>query len=166
MDIFAYALKMELDGEAYYKELAKHAGYKDLEVVFVDLAEAEKRHYEIIKEARDAGHYTLTPGPMPTLPNVFAFPDELKEKSPEWLAQWKKEQLDVYQAALLKEQQSVTLYQDLKTKVVTVEEKDICERLALEETKHVHVIEDLIEMLNHVNDWVEAAEFNPKDDAY
>ena len=120
MDIFAYALQMELDGKAYYAELAKHAGYKDLEVVFVDLAEAEKRHYEIIKEARDAGHYAVTPGPMPTLPNVFAFPDELKEKSPEWLAQWKKEQLDVYQAALLKEQQSVALYQDLKTKVVTL----------------------------------------------
>jgi len=48
MDIFAYALQMELDGEAYYTELAKHAGYKDLEVVFMDLAEAEKRHYEVI----------------------------------------------------------------------------------------------------------------------
>jgi len=166
MDIFAYALQMELDGETYYTKLAKNAGYKDLEIVFLDLAKAEKNHYEIIKAARDAGHYTFTPEPVLNLPNVFAFPDELKEKSPEWLAQWKKEQVDVYQAALLKEQQSVDLYRDLKIKVTMVEEKDICDRLILEEIKHVHVIEDLIEMLNHVNDWVEAAEFNPKDDAY
>ncbi|MFA6848799.1 MAG: ferritin family protein [Selenomonadaceae bacterium] len=166
MDIFAYALQMELDGETYYTKLAKNAGYKDLEVVFLDLAKAEKSHYDIIKAARDEGHYTFTPEPVRNLPNVFAFPDELKEKSPEWLAQWKKEQVDVYQAALIKEQQSVELYKDLKVKVAVAEEKDICDRLILEETKHVHVIEDLIEMLNHVNDWVEAAEFNPKDDAY
>jgi len=73
------------------------------------------------------------------------------------------EQIDLYRAALVKEQESVELYKQLKKDSQQQEEKVICELLLHEEEKHAEVIGNIIEMLNHVNDWVEAAEFNHQD---
>ena len=53
MDIFEYAMKMEKDGEAYYRQLAKQVG-KILGAVFTMLADEEVKHYDAI-EAMQVG---------------------------------------------------------------------------------------------------------------
>ncbi len=48
MDILVYAIKMELDGEKYYKEQAKLNRENNLYNVFMDLAKDESDHAKIL----------------------------------------------------------------------------------------------------------------------
>ena len=81
-------------------------------------------------------------------------------KDQDSIAKFKDEQVDVYRAALLKEEESVQLYKKLQETAEQETETIVLERLMQEEQKHVVVLENIIQMFNQVNDWVEAAEFN------
>lgn len=164
MNIFEFALKMELDGEKYYRDLAEKTNYDDLKKVLIGLAEDEKRHYEIIQLAQNQTFQYIEADPsLIHIKNVFADNIEHFGEKKEFIAKLKDEQFDYYQAALVKENESVKLYQKLKESVENPAEKAICEKLIHEEEKHVEVLDNIIEMLNHVNDWVESAEFNHQD---
>lgn len=164
MNIFDFALKMELDGEKYYRDLAEKTKYDDLKKVLLGLAEDEKRHHEIIQLAQNQTFKYIEADPSLTnIKNVFANQTEFAGEKKEFIAKIKAEQFDFYQAALIKEHESVELYQKLIVSSENPAAKAICERLIHEEEKHVEVLDNIIEMLNHVNDWVEAAEFNHQD---
>lgn len=166
MDIFDFALQMELDGEKYYRELAEQVKYDDLKKVLLGLAEDEQHHYEIIKAAQQQMK-PIEGGPsLNKIQNVFVNKTNEFNPDKEFIAKLKDEQFDVYEAALVKEKESVELYKKLKADAKKSDEQNIFARLMHEEEKHVEVIENILEMLNHVNDWVEAAEFNHRDDTY
>ncbi len=167
MDIFDFALQMELDGEKYYRDLAEKVKHDDLKKVLEGLAEDEQRHYKIIQLAQSQTFNSIADSSLSSIPNVFSRnKDEAFVPEKDLIAKLKDEQSDVYRAALLKEEESVALYRKLQEDSKQPEAKLIFEKLMQEEEKHVEVIENIIDMLNHVNDWVEAAEFNPKRDAY
>ncbi|MDD4601235.1 hypothetical protein SDC9_11461 [bioreactor metagenome] len=164
MDIFQFALQMELDGEKYYRELAAKAKQDDLKKVLESLADDEQRHYKIIQLAQKQTFKDIEIGPSLTnVQNVFAGNKEFVRNNKESIAKLKDEQIDLYRAALAKENESVELYKKLKENARCQEEKVICEKLIHEEEKHVEVLDNIIGMLNNVNDWVESAEFNRKD---
>jgi len=164
VNIFDFALKMELDGEEYYRDLAGKTKHDDLKKILLDLAEDEKHHHHIIQLAqKNTFQYINTDPSLSKIKNVFTGDIELIENRKECIAKLKDEQIDCYQAALLKENESVKLYGQLKEGIENPEGKAICEALIREEEKHVQVLNHIIEMLNHVNDWVESAEFNHKD---
>ena len=165
MDIFDFALQMELDGERYYRTLAERVVYDDLKTVLVGLAEDERRHYEIIQLMQKRTFNFHGDSRLNTIKNVFAA-DTNKDFAPEnkeLIVKLKNEQIDAYRAALVKEKESVELYKKLKDGSQMQEQKIICEKLIREEEKHLEVLDNIVEMLNHVNDWVEAAEFNRHD---
>nr|WP_092074677.1 ferritin family protein [Dendrosporobacter quercicolus]NSL47647.1 ferritin family protein [Dendrosporobacter quercicolus DSM 1736]SDN08132.1 Rubrerythrin [Dendrosporobacter quercicolus] len=166
MDIFDFALKMELDGEKFYRELADKVQYDDLKAALIGLAEDEQRHYDIILAAKNKTlHHINADLSLTKIQNVFnGNPAFLKDD--DIVAKLRHEQMDVYRAALAKEHESVKLYRELQEKAATAEGKSICGKLVQEEEKHVEVLEDIIQMLNHVNDWVESAEFNLKEEKY
>jgi rubrerythrin len=163
MDIFDFALKMELDGEQFYRNLAEKVQYEDLQAVLNGLADDERRHYQIIEQAKNQTMENIDQAPfIETVQNVFAGRSETFWQSVDVTAKLKHEQIDVYRAALIKEQESVALYQKMKATAEKPVDQAICEKLMHEEAKHVEILEDIIDMLNHVHDWVEAAEFNHK----
>lgn len=166
MDVFAFALKMELDGEKYYREQAEKVKYNDLKVVLEGLADDERRHYKIIQSMQSQTYNYVEDDPsLSKARKIFKSYQKdvsaLKNKAS--IEKLKDEQIDVYRMALLKEQESVELYKKLNADANNSKEKEILERLMNEEKGHVEVIDSIIEMLNHVNDWVEAAEFNNPD---
>lgn len=169
MNVFEFALQMELDGERYYRELAEKVTHDDLKKVLEGLAEDEQRHYKIIQLAQNQTLHHIEADPsLSKIQNVFAL-NKYKEFLPEdneFIAKLKDEQIDVYRAALVKEKESVELYKKLQENSKGPEEKAVFEKLMHEEEKHIEVIDNIIDMLNLVNDWVEAAEFNHKDTAY
>ena len=170
MNIFDFALQMELDGEKYYRELAARTKYNDLKQVLEGLADDEQRHYKIIQSAQSQtfGHIQLEDDPsLHRIQNVFSIDNyQDSARKNDLIAKLKEEQSDMYRAALQKEEESVELYRKLKECAEEGETKKIFAILIHEEEKHVDVIENIIEMLNHVNDWVESAEFNLKDEKY
>jgi len=165
MDIFAFALKMELDGEKYYQDLAEKVSFAELKTVLAGLAEDERRHYQIIQSVQQQTLNRVAVNPvLSKTRNVFTVAKEAAlDNKGLLIAQLKGEQIDAYRAALVKETESVALYSQLKDSAEKQEEKIICEQLMLEEEKHVEVIENIIDMLNHVHDWVDAPEFNHRD---
>ena len=163
MNIYDFALKMELDGEQYYFEQAAKVSHPELRVVLKGLAEDEQRHYRIVQQLQNQKKEYIEPDPaISAARNVF----ELARNKPfipkdqDSIAKLKDEQRDVYQAALHKEEASVHLYKELRKTVESPAEKDILEKLVQEEEKHAEVIGNIMQMLNNFNEWVESAEFH------
>ena len=46
MNVFDFAMKMELDGKAFYEKLAKGTNVAGLQTIFTRLAADEQKHYE------------------------------------------------------------------------------------------------------------------------
>ena len=164
MNAFAYALKMEQDGERYYREQALKTQYEELKVVLEGMAADELRHYQIIQALQNR-KIEYVPGPEEmkiTIQNVFeqAINKPFISKDQDSIAKFKDEQVDVYRAALLKEEESVQLYKKLQETAEQEAEKSVLGRLMQEEQNHVDVLENIIQMFNQMNEWVEAAEFN------
>lgn len=72
----------------------------------------------------------------------------------------KEEQIDIYRLALVKEKESVEIYEKMLSQAQDPNAKAVIERLIKEEQKHADVMDEIIDLLNKVSDWVEAAEFN------
>lgn len=159
MDVFDFALKMELDGEKYYRDMAANVQYDELKKALLSLADDEQRHYKIIKHAKEqASPIVEEDNFLEKQPNVFSI-----HKDNEFFNQLKSEQVDVYRAALIKEKESVELYKKLQADSEKEDYKDVFNKLMQEEERHAEQLEYIIDMLNNVNDWVESAEFNHKD---
>lgn len=166
MDFFDLALQLEADSEKYYREQARKTKYHNLKTVMEALADDERRHYKIVEALREQNYKDLggeiSLGEESAL--FLSYKDDAaalrKEISIEKL---KEEQIDVYRLALVKEQESVDLYQKMSDQAKNQEEKLVLDKLIKEEEGHVAVFDSIVDMLNHVNDWVESAEFNNKD---
>lgn len=163
MDIFDFALKMELDGEQFYLQQAAKVNYAELKVVLQGLAEDEQRHYRIVQRLQQEERAYIEPDPaISAARNVFAIAGDKPfiPRDQDSIAKWKDEQRDVYQAALRKEEESVRLYKQLQETVESPAEKDILKKLAQEEERHAEVLGNIVEMINRFHEWVESAEFH------
>lgn len=106
MEILDYAIKMEMDGEKFYLELAERNKDNKLNVVFKSLASDEAHHAKIIKDKKHGITTSLDGGAQATIKNVFSGSDfKIESSSPE--------QVDAYKGALDKEQESIDLYKKL-----------------------------------------------------
>jgi rubrerythrin len=163
MNVLDFALKMELDGEQYYRKQAEKVKYEDLKVVLEALADDEHRHYEIVQALQHpVNNHNAVDSSVSKVKNVFELSKnkEFIPKDKESIAKFKDEQLDVYLAALLKEEESVKLYKKMLETAEGQYNKGIIEKLVHEEELHAQVLGNIIEMFNRTNEWVESPEFN------
>ena len=49
MNVYEYAMKLEKEGESYYRDLAKGSPFESLKKVFEILANEEVKHYILFK---------------------------------------------------------------------------------------------------------------------
>ncbi|MDH8678680.1 ferritin family protein [Fusibacter bizertensis] len=151
MNGYEYAIKMELDGEMFYREQALVNKDNVLNPVFLSLAEDEKQHAIRIKEKEAGNDFLPDEEDMAKTKNVFTDAAGLDpEKST-------TEQIDAYRKALEMEAKSIDLYKKLLSE--SNENKDLFEFLIKQEEKHYNLIEEIIEMVIRPNEWVESAEF-------
>lgn len=151
MNGFEYAIKMELDGEKFYREQALANKDNILNPVFSSLAEDEKQHALMIKEKQAGNDFQPDKEDMSNIKNVFNDAIGLDvEKST-------AEQIDAYRKALEMEAKSIELYKKLLSE--SNENKDLFEFLVKQEENHYNLIEEIIEMVIRPNEWVESAEF-------
>ena len=59
-EILSIALRLELNGEAFYREASKMVGQKELYDLFIYLAMEEKRHYRHFKKLADVANKSQT----------------------------------------------------------------------------------------------------------
>ncbi|MFP4457431.1 MAG: ferritin-like domain-containing protein [Clostridia bacterium] len=154
-----FAIKLEENGEKYYREQAEKYKGTEIENIFLTLADDEFYHAEIIRQKQSKEVYDLTDTKvLDESKDIFANADDFDE---EVFSQPK--QIDALRQALKKEQESIDLYQEMYDDTIEKDEKKLYSFLVKEEKKHYKVINEIIELHRHAEEWVEDAEFGKRD---
>jgi rubrerythrin len=160
MNSLEFAIKMELDGEKYYKEQAEINKENSLNTVFLLLAKDEAIHAEILKSKFNGTSYALTENDtLAESKNIFQGIGDFKNK-----IKCEPNQLDLYREALDKEKHSIDLYEKLLSEAVDENEKALYEYLIKQEKEHFVILEEFVLRVNRPDEWIESAEFGVRQD--
>lgn len=155
MDIFEFAIKMEMDGQHYYEELAAKSPNAAIKHVMTMLSEDEIKHRQTIEKIRLSTCVMSETKILENTRNVF---EQLRDFGgvPELVGD--EEQL--YRHAMELENESIAFYLDRADQVERPEQKALFEQLADEERKHHRLLEGLVEFVSRPKTWLEDAEYN------
>lgn len=163
MNIYDYAIQMEKDGEAYYRELGAKSKHDGLLYIFTLLADEEVSHYTILEEMRAANpNLTLSDKEKDVLKNAKNIFVNMKENIAD--VDFNLPQADFYRKALSAEEKSIEYYLEMSEKVESDEHKAVFKKLASEEKKHKFLMENLVNFVSQPMLWLEDAEFNHLDE--
>lgn len=145
MNVFDFAMKMELDGKALYEKLAAESAPEGLRKIFSELATDEQKHYDIFKKLkeRNSGSAMVDSKALEGARDLFA-EMTLDQGSRDKL----KSSLDGYRYAMKAEKESADLYLDAAAKEEDAEVKALLLRIAEEEQKHLTILENVYEFVN------------------
>lgn len=154
MDIFAYAMQMEKDGEAYYRELAAKTGNKGIKNILTMLADAEVIHYNIFRTMQRHEPVPETDSvSLEGIKNIFA---RLKEDGPPGVD---TTQVALYRRAQDIEKKTLDFYLEKAEESKDEIEKTIFKRVANEERKHYLILENIIDFVERPDTWLENPEW-------
>ena len=151
MNGFDYAVQMELDGEKFYREQALVNKDNVLNPVFLSLADDEKKHAKMIQEKQADQDSLVDQTVVVETKNVFTNATGVDS------VESAINQVTAYKIALEMEQKSIDLYKKLLAE--SKADKGMLEFLIKQEEQHYQLIEEIIEMVDRPNEWVESAEF-------
>jgi rubrerythrin len=155
MNVYEYAMKVEKDGEAYYRELASKSPNSGLKRIFTMLADEEVKHYNVFKNMMKKNDIDINKLDIITDTKTI-FETLSNEKNN---INFDEEQIQFYKEAIKKEENSHQFYLDKSNEVETENEKAIFIKIAEEEIKHRKVLEEIVEFIQEPDNWVASAEF-------
>ncbi|MBP1682042.1 MAG: ferritin-like protein [Proteobacteria bacterium] len=157
MNVYEYAMKVEKDGERYYRELASKTNDAGVKSILTMLADEEVKHY-IVFDKMSKNQI------IPTQPSVDIFKHtknifekmQKENKTPSF----SQDQIEFYKSALRSEESSYKFYTEKALMLEEGEQKQAFLRIAEEERAHYVLLENLVEYVSAPESWVESAEFN------
>jgi len=161
MNVFDFAMKMEVDGKAYYEKLARETSLPGLRTIFNRLAEDEQKHYETFKALKSGTKVEAMAKTtiLADAQNVFA---ELPRGGAS--LQGLKGDLDAYLHAMRLEEDSFRLYEDAAGKEQDAGTKALLLQIAAEEHKHFDVLGNIYHFVNAPNQFLAWREFSNLDE--
>lgn len=154
MKIYDIAMKMEMEGEEYYIALAEKCSHYGVRMVFLSMANDERKHYKIIREMSDYDGNLEESKVLTHVKSVFS---EIKNSIDSFALP--KGVVEAYQHAVELEKASIEFYQEYSCKTNEDCERKVFDQLIKEEETHLRVLENLIELVKRPGEWVESAEF-------
>lgn len=156
MNIFDFAMKMELDGKAYYEKLAAETSVSGLKSIFISLAADEQQHYEIILAIKTGTDLKMTDSTvLEKAKNLF----EVLMRDKNIVASLSKS-LDGYLHARKIEADSVKLYEDMAKQEDNQDTVQLLLRIANEEKKHFNVLDNLYDLVLAPQNFLAWGEFS------
>jgi rubrerythrin len=155
MDIYEYAMKMEKDGENYYRELAGGTNKKGLRNLLTMLADAEVAHYNLFRKMKDCEK--VEPADSAILgdaKNIF-----MKMKEEKDVAGLDIPQLELYKKALEIEKKSEDFYREKAGEMKDEIQRKIFLKIAGEEKVHYFIVEKIIDFVSRPQTWLEDPEW-------
>ncbi len=147
------AIDMEMAGKRFYLEQAEKTVDGGLKSIFHTLAEEESIHARILKHKAETLPYELV-DTYSEIKNIFleigSYKDIIKQIP---------DAFDIYSMALENEKKSIDLYQQMLKETSDENDRKIFEFIIEQEKDHCKVMEQLVELVNRPNDWIESAEF-------
>ena len=154
MDIFAYAMQMEKDGEIYYRELSAKTENKGIKNILTMLADAEVIHYNIFQTMKRHGQSpAIDSKSLEGIKNIFA---RLKEDGTSGVD---STQVALYRKAQDIEKKTRDFYLERAEESKDEIEKAIFQKVANEERKHYLILENIIDFVEKPDTWLENPEW-------
>lgn len=164
MNIYAFAMQMEKDGENYYRQLAEQSRSAGIKKIFVMLADEEVKHYRVVELlSKKSGNPQMAETKvLENVRNIFV---EMKENKEE-LHIDTTEEVQKYRKARDIEDQSQKFYQEKAGETKDEGERRIFLRLAAEEERHLRIMENIVEFVSRPEPgrWLENAEWHHLDE--
>lgn len=160
MNVFEFAMKMEVDGKAYYEQMAAATNQPGLRSIFMQLAEDEQKHFETfvaLNDGRSAKMAATTI--LDGIENVFA---RLSENAS--AIEKGKKDLDAYRHAMKLEEDSFRFYEENAEKEQDTKVKELLLQIAGEEHKHFNLLANLFSFVNAPNEYLAWGEFSNLDE--
>ncbi|MFP4661441.1 MAG: ferritin-like domain-containing protein [Halanaerobiales bacterium] len=155
MDIFDFAINFERENKVYYLERSKNTDNKYLKTLFEKLAAEEKRHEEIVKELKAEKEVESVES------DIIASAKETFQNMAEDLPETDlpTEEIHIYKQAVELEKKSKDFYLSKAEETDLKHVKKAFEKLAREEAKHQTIMENISEMVDRPNTWLDDAEW-------
>ena len=143
MNVFDFAIRMELDGKSYYEMLSTETTDTGLKTIFSMLAADEQKHCDTIKAIKAGTTWLMSDTTiLDEAKNLFE--GLVKDKT---IAGSLKKSLDGYQHAKKIEADSIRFYEDQAVKETNPEMKQLFLRIADEEKKHYSIMDNLYDFV-------------------
>ena len=163
MDIYEYAMQMELDGKTYYEEAIDKVDSPELKKILRELADDEQKHYIIFKamaEGKDVEYVESKATTIFTsIKNVFV---QLKEENKDYT--FPAEAKKLWEHAREVEKKAEAFYREEAEKLDNEKNSNILNRIADEEHRHWVTMENVIQFIDRPSTWLEDAEWNSLED--
>ncbi|MCP4451095.1 MAG: ferritin family protein [Planctomycetes bacterium] len=154
MELFDFAIQMEMDGEAYYRQLAHRTANTGLRTILTMLADEEVKHQQLFEQLKDSKGALQTSQVVTRTKNIFA---QMKE-SGEVISD-ETSHIELYQKAQDLEKQAQEFYTEKSKEADSDHVRDTLIMLAKEEQVHYFILENIINFLASPQVWLEDAEF-------
>jgi rubrerythrin len=156
MNVFEFAMQMEKDGEAFYRQIADNTKNPGLKKIFETLADEEVVHYNTFKKlAEKSATSVVESNILAKSKNIFA---EMKESGPVDLSD-ETPQTEAYQKAMDAEKEAYTFYEEKAAECDDEAEKQVLLTFAKEERRHYRLLENVQEFVSRPESWIEDGEF-------
>jgi rubrerythrin len=159
MDIFEFAMQMELDGRNFYLELAGKANDQGLQSILEMLAADEMKHYNILQDMKIKKPKMAKTKVLDDAKNIFR---EMRYTGED--KRFPTAQIDLYKKAQEIEERSRVFYEEKEKEVEKPYQKKLFRRIAEEEKKHYNLLEHMIQLVSRPEQWLENAEWHHLDE--
>lgn len=155
MNVYDFAMKMELDGKAYYEQLSAETPLTALQGVFRNMAADEQKHYEMVRNLK-AG-------------NVVEMADSTVLEEAKNLFEGAgvgeavgglKSALDGYTYARRIEADSIRFYEEMAAKESNPDTLRLIMKIIEEEKKHYNIMDNLYDYILAPQNYLAWAEFS------
>ena len=160
MDIFEYAMKMEIDGKKYYEEHAARTKSPELKEILLTLAEEETRHFNFFKKMKEGeiegavDALKTKTSTIKTVKNIFI---ELSENNDK--VTFDDDVVSVWTEALRIEEKSEKFYRDKAKEEKNTRKKELLNAIADEEQRHIYMIDGILTYLKHPDTFADSSQF-------
>lgn len=159
MELFDYAIQMEKDGEAYYRQLAHRTANTGLRTILTMLADEEVKHQQLFQQLKSSKGSLQASQALTRTKNIFAQMKESGDVIPN-----EADQIELYEKAQSLEKQSEAFYLEKAQDAGDDGVKELLELLAKEEQNHYIILQNIIDFLTKPQTWLEDAEFTHLDE--
>ena len=130
-DVLTLAIRLEEEGERFYRELSEHYDGK-IKETFLELADQEKLHAEIFRKMSDQNFWDEVDSYLSGYAFYQVFPD-----TDEILKRKDLTLREVLEIAISVEKDSIILYYELKDGLVNSDEQKTVKRIIEQEKEHL-----------------------------
>jgi rubrerythrin len=158
MSIYEFAIQMEKDGEAFYRELATKSENVGIVRILTMLADDEAKHCDVLQQmATQASPEMPETSVLTDAKNVFA-QMQVSDLDVNGL------QVDLYLKAQDIERQSLAFYEEKAEQVTDPSAKALLLKIAEEERRHYRLLDNIVEFVDRPRTWLEDGEFSHLDE--